>query len=136
MCTVVDIAQVVAMFAALVAVWFARQAAVETRALRHEERVARLLELVGDIGERGTAAARGSPMVARPQLVVAQHRLRAAVAATKEQLPACDRLLTVEWPEFVRDADASELERKALDAVATALDEVAALLVRLREQGS
>jgi hypothetical protein len=55
----VDIAQVIAMFAALAAVWYAEQAVVETRALRREERVARLLELVGEFGEIGTRVARG-----------------------------------------------------------------------------
>ena len=95
----VDIAQVIAMFAALVAVWYARQAAVETRALRHEERVARLLELIADVGEHGTAAPRRPPMVARPQLVVAQHRLRASLTATGKPLPACEQLLAVEWPK-------------------------------------
>jgi|tagenome__1003787_1003787.scaffolds.fasta_scaffold20918890_1 hypothetical protein len=40
------------MFAALAAVWYAEQAIIETRALRREERVARLLDLVAEVGRR------------------------------------------------------------------------------------
>ena len=48
---VVDIAQVVSMFAALIAIWFAWQTVIETKALRREDRIARLTELIADVGE-------------------------------------------------------------------------------------
>jgi hypothetical protein len=128
------VVQIVAMLAALAAVVFAHAAAVETRALRREERIARLLELVADVGEHGTRAARGQ---AGPNLLtVARLRLRAAVAAAEDPLPACHRVLDVEWPSYTEHTDAVAREAAALDAVAAALEEVAALLVRLRAEGS
>ncbi len=127
--TVVDIAQVIAMLAALVAVWYARQAAVETRALRHEERVARLLALIADVGDAGTGRARGHAGVL---IDVPRMRLRAALNATGEPLPKCEQLLEVDWPNYTADVDAVEREAGALAAVEGALREVAELLVRLR----
>ena len=52
--TLVDFAQVVSMVAALVAVWFAWQAVMEAKALRCEERIARLTDLIADVGEWGS----------------------------------------------------------------------------------
>jgi hypothetical protein len=103
---------------------------VETRALRREERVARLLELVADVGESGTRFARGQ---VGELLAVARQRLRAALEATCERLPACERLLGTEWPSYTHDSRAAEREAEALAAVEAALNEVATLLAGLRD---
>jgi hypothetical protein len=132
--TVVDIAQVISMVAALAAAWYAEQAAEETRALRREERLARLIELVAQVGESGTRAARGQ--AGENLLDVARRRLRAAIGATGERLPNCERLLDVPWPSYTRDTDATEREADALAAVDAALDEVAELLGRVRAEGA
>lgn len=127
----VDIAQVIAMFAALAAVWYAEQAVVETRALRREERVARLLELIADLGDAEMSFARGQRIGSLPD--VARLRLKAALDATGEPLPHCRALLDLQWPNYGRDQRADELEARCVAAVSAALDEVSALLVRLRE---
>jgi hypothetical protein len=128
--TVVDIAQVIAMVAALAAVWYAQQAVVETRALRREDRLARLLDLVAEVGETGTRTARGQ--AADTLLDIARHRLRAAIEATNESLPNCRELVDVDWPHFVSSEQAIQREREAVATLGAALDEVATLLVRLR----
>jgi hypothetical protein len=132
--TVVDIAQIVAMFAALAAVWYSEGVVRESRALRREERIARLLELVADVGELGTQYARGR--VPDRMMHVAQQRLRAAVTATGEPLPQCERLLAVEWLEFSKSEHATTREADGMDTLAAALDEVASLLVSLRAEGT
>jgi hypothetical protein len=97
------------------------------RAIRREERVARLLDLIADLGDAGTGFARGHAGVL---IDVPRLRLRAAISATGEPLPKCDQLLDVEWPNYTSDPRAAEHEAEALVAVAAALDEVAARLVR------
>jgi hypothetical protein len=128
--SVIDIAQVISMAAALAAAWYARQTVAESHVLRREERIARLLDLVADFGETGTRVARGQ--VGENLLEVAGLRLRAAITAAEEPLPECERLLDVEWPRYGSDTEAVEHEREALAAVKTALDEVA---VRLSTSG-
>jgi hypothetical protein len=134
MATVVAIAQVLSVFAALAAVWYAEQAVVETRTLRCEDRVARLLDLVAEVGESGSRAGRGQ--AGGNLLEVARHRLRAALKAVGEPLPHCQRLLDIGWPSYLNDARAPEHEAEAFAALGAALDEVAALLVRLRGERS
>jgi type II secretory pathway component PulJ len=56
---VLIVTQIFSMLAAFAAVVFAYATVLETRALRREERIARLLELVAEVGETGTRAARG-----------------------------------------------------------------------------
>jgi hypothetical protein len=132
----VNIAQVIAMVAALAAVWYAEQAVIESRALRREERVARLLELVADFGENGTQFARGR--LDGNDLDRERHLLRAALDATGEPLPGCLALLALDWPRYA-DTDVPEpyrLEAERIAVMGRALDEVAALLVRLRAEGS
>jgi hypothetical protein len=129
----VNIAQVVAMIAALAAVWYAEQTVHETRALRREERVARLPDLIAELARAGTEYSHGRMAAS---LDVPRLRLRAALTATGERLPVCERLLTVDWPYFITDSDAVEREAEALAAVGAAMDEVAALLVELRAEGA
>jgi hypothetical protein len=107
------------MGAAVAAAWYARQTVVESHALRREERIARLLDLVADFGETGTRTARGQ--VGENRLEVAGLRLRAAITAAEEPLPECERLLDLEWPRHGRDEKAGEREKKVLAAVKTAL---------------
>jgi hypothetical protein len=126
----VDIAQVIAMFAALTAVWYAEQTVVETRALRREERVARLFDLIADVGNAGMGFAHGHAGVL---LDVPRLRLRAALSATGEALPKCEQLLDAEWPRYIEDPRAEEHEAEARAAVDAALQEVSVLLARLRD---
>ena len=55
---------------------------------------------------------------------------------TGEPLPESERLLSVEWPSYIREERAVEREAEALEVLEAALNEVAALLVRLRGEGS
>jgi hypothetical protein len=123
--------QVVSMFAALGAVYYAAEAVRETRALRREDRIARLLELVADVGETGTRAARGQ--AGENLLDVALLRLRAAHKAAGEQLPECERLLALNWPVWSR-AQPIPGEVEAMTAVDAALKEVAGVLRRLKDE--
>lgn len=128
-----DVAQVIAMFAALAAVWYAEQTVVETRALRREERVARLLKLVGEFGEIGTRVARGQ--LGDNNLTVARLRLGAALSATGEPLPECESLLDLQWPSYIRDTRADELEAECIAVVGRALNEVSKLLMAAPRRG-
>jgi hypothetical protein len=75
------------------------QAAVETRALRREERGARLLELIADVGEWGSHGEDLQYVAgAHRRLAVARLRLRSALTSTGESLPACERLLELTGP--------------------------------------
>ena len=123
--------QVISTLAALGAVYFAYGAVVETRALRREDRIARLLELVAEVGETGSAAAKGQ--IGENMLAVANLRLEAALKATGESLPKCERLLAVKWPRYTTDKDAAATEAEAMAAVEAALKEVAELLLRMRD---
>jgi hypothetical protein len=60
--TVIDIAQVFGVVAALAAVWYAEQAVMATRALRRDERIARVPDLIADLAEAGIRSARGQPV--------------------------------------------------------------------------
>jgi hypothetical protein len=84
------IAGLVSAFAALGALWFARDTVRETRALRREDRLARLPELVAELGETGLRIRvdRGQQPVFR----IKARRLGATLAATPEELPACHAL--------------------------------------------
>lgn len=89
-------------------------------------------ELLAEVGESGTRA--GRRQAGENLLAVARHRLSAALKAAGEPLPECERLLAVRWP--VASAARDEREVGAEAAVVAALNEVAALLVRLRDEGS
>jgi hypothetical protein len=119
---VIDIAQVVAMIAALAAVWYAEQTVIETRALRREERVARLPDLLAEFSYRHDRL----PYIDDPgdraregvRVEAARERLRAALRASGERLPKCDQVLTPRLQSYGHYIHA--------------LDESTALLVRLR----
>jgi hypothetical protein len=117
----------VSMVAALAAVFFAFETVRETRVLRREDRVDDLLDLVAEYGQLAVQSFGISPgderSIRRP--VVRAH-LRAAIDSTGEDLPACERLLTTDGP----GAPAVQ------SATAEALNEVAAVLTRLRDEGS
>lgn len=122
---------VVSALAAVVAVGFALATVLETRALRREERLARLPELVADLAEKLIIALSGT-FGQTPTWSVAhaaRERLRATLTASTERLPACEAML--ESPIY----PASEVERAhrtsldAIDAAVTAATgELAALL--------
>jgi hypothetical protein len=130
--TVLGIAQVFGIVAALAAVDYAEQAVMETRALRREERIVRLLDLIADVAEAGTGFARGH---AGLLLDVPYTRLEAALDAVGEPLPKCWDLFNVDWPSYTKDTDAVDREGSALSAVELALH-VAQALIRLRGEGS
>jgi len=127
---------VVAAMAAVVAVLFALLTVLETKAMRREERLARLPELVADLAHalggalNHTFRPGGDPRWT--QAHAARERLRAALEATSDGLPACRALLVS--PLF----PASDDERTALPftdvdaAVSAAIDELVPLLHRAR----
>jgi hypothetical protein len=129
--TMEAVLQVISTLAALGAVYFAYGAVGETRALRREDRVARLLELVAEVGETGLEVARGAS--GENLLGVANLRFEAAVKATGESLPECEKLLALKWPRYNVDPEATATEADAMAAVEAALKEVAELLLRMRD---
>jgi hypothetical protein len=94
-----------------------------------EDRIARLTDLITDVGDWASHGA-SLPFVAGAQrrMAVARLRLRSALSSTGESLPACGRLLNVDWSKLS--------EADALSEVAAALDEVAELLIRVRAGGA
>jgi len=116
---------VVSTGAALAALAFAWATVRETRALRREDRLARLPELAAELGDIGLRVAQGAAFEKLTALPVARQRLRAALASSGESLPACEALLTVDWPTGISLEDAEKV-------IAAALDELGAVLVKLR----
>ena len=124
----------VSALAALIALAFAWQTVRETKALRREDRLARLPELVASLGDVGwqVAAGREHP----GSLEVARLHVSAAIAATGENLPACERLIDADFEMVYKLSDPSEherLKRAVEDAVASALQELADALANARE---
>jgi len=122
--------QVVAAVAAVIAVVQASRTVRETKAMRREERIARLPELVGDLGEK-IAHGLNKGFGQHPSWSVAhaaRERLRAILIATGRKLPACEAL--TRSPLY----PASEEERARLPfdeldrGVTAAMDEVVDLL--------
>lgn len=111
--------------AALLALAFAWATVRETRALRREDRLARLPELAAELGDVGLRVAQGAAFEKLTALPVARQRLRAALASSGESLPACEALLTVDWPTGISLEDAETM-------IAAALDELGAMLAKLR----
>jgi hypothetical protein len=132
---VLVVTQIFSMLAAFAAVVFAYATVRESQALRREERVARLLDLLVDIAAAGARIQTDQPGGVEAQWV-AQARLRAGLRAVGEPLPACERVLSVHWLTIGHHPHALEGNADALNAVSRALDEVAALLERLRGEGS
>jgi hypothetical protein len=124
----------VSVLAALAAVWYAEQTVLETRALRREERVARLIALLAEVGEAGSRWARGQGD--DNLLKVARSQLKTALRSVGEPFPNSERFLDVEWRRYIEGTDAMEKEAEAFAALDAALNEVASLLGRLRGQGS
>jgi hypothetical protein len=123
------------MLAAFAAIVFAYATVRESQALRREERVARLPDVIVDIAAAG-ARIETDQAGAVETLWVAQARLRAGLRAVGEPLPARERVLSVHWLTMGHHPRALENNADALNSVFRALDEVAALLERLRGEGS
>jgi hypothetical protein len=83
---VMVLATVVSALGALGALWFARDTVRKTRAMRHEERLARLPELVAELGETATLI-RQDPFQ-RELYEVRRFRLAAMLKGTPEELPS------------------------------------------------
>lgn len=90
-------ATLVSALAALGALWFARETVRETRELRREDRLARLPELVADLGTAALRIAHGASIEKRTTYPVARLRLEAALASTGEKLPRCDVLVRTDF---------------------------------------
>jgi hypothetical protein len=85
------IASTVSALAAVGAVWFAYRTVVETRALRREDRLARLTELVAEagMGALELVSATGRSSWTYP---ITTKRLAAHLALLDDALPACRKL--------------------------------------------
>ena len=112
---------VVTVVFAAVAAKQARDTVRETKAMRREERLAELPELVADVGTH-LADITHNVVTAPRRLEIARPRLEAALDATGEALPECRKLLDVQTTQ----ADPHE---KALEVVRPAFNELRALLV-------
>lgn len=113
------IAGVVSALAALGALWFARDTVRESRALRREDRLARLPELVAEHGTFTINAGSATAFYTIPRA-----RLAVMLAPLDEPLPACRTLASD--PEFDNPQDVSteRIEQVTL----AALNELADLL--------
>jgi len=121
--------QVVAAVAAVVAVVQASRTVRETKAMRREERIARLPELVGDLGEQlVTSLNKGFGHPSWSVAHAARERLRAVLTTTGHDLPACEAL--TRSPLYPANED--ERERLPFDTidkgVTAAMDELVELL--------
>jgi len=119
----IAVSGVVSALAAAGALWFAWQTAQETRGLRREDRLARLPELVSDLGAIIMRIASGSATERVPAYPVAKLRLEAAITSSGEELPACRRFLQAE--ELTAGTHSFEQIEAEIEK---AMDEVALLL--------
>lgn len=99
---VIALAGIVSAFAAAGALWFAWQTVQETRELRREDRIARLPELVADLGETALRIANGSLAERNTRYPVARLRLEAALAASGEAFPCCEAIVRADLSSGVR----------------------------------
>ena len=124
---IVVAASVVSALAALGALKFARDTVRETAALRREDRLARLAELVVEFGEFAINA--GQPT---PRYEVRRARVAAMLAPLDDPLPACR---VVAYGEDF--ANATELGERTIGTVTVvALDELAELLASRRRSSA
>jgi hypothetical protein len=91
------LAGLVAALAALGTLVFAWLTVRGAQALRRDDRRARLLDLAADLAEAGRAALTTSEIATLNRVEIARHRLRAAINASGEPLPASIALLDVQW---------------------------------------
>jgi hypothetical protein len=114
--------------AAVLAVWFAYMAATETRALRREDRLYRLLDLAGELGEHKLLVMVGHHGEHTWRAEAGVEQLRAGIAATGERLPGCEALMAIDAVGIWNDHEhRNERSAQARMTIRTALDELAAL---------
>jgi hypothetical protein len=101
---------------------FAWETVRETRALRREDRLARLPELVADLGGLALKIKSGYAHGRITEWPIVCVRLEAAIAASGERLPRCDHLLC---DNLLADDRSLEDVTEQVDA---ALDELAELM--------
>jgi hypothetical protein len=122
---VTTIAAVIAAVAALGALRLARETIIETRLLRREDRLARLPDLVAAVATTAQRSKQGGQPIATGY-PLARLRLEAAIAASGESLPVCQKLAR----DNLLAADYS-LEA-VTDRAQAALDELTPLLRSMR----
>jgi hypothetical protein len=114
--------------AAVGAVWFAYKAARETRDLRREDRLYRLLDLAGELSEHKILMMRGHHGEYTWRAEAAAEQLRAGIAATGERLPGCEALMAIDAVGIWDDREHhDERVAETKTTIGTALDELAAL---------
>lgn len=111
------IASVVSALAALGALWFARDTVRESRALRREDRLARLPELVAEVGEAMLRIPGADGPEAYSSYLMGQIRLDAAVVASGESLPSCHDLAQADLDDLPSSKDIQVAVEAALDEV-------------------
>jgi hypothetical protein len=92
----VSFVSLIATGAAVVAAWYAYRAARETHALRREERLARVPEIVAELGQTTIGLTQGQVHQVY-WLPIHRARLEAAVVASGEALPACEALARADF---------------------------------------
>lgn len=118
----VVIATVVSALAALGALRYARDTVHETRQLRREDRLARLPELVAELGQ--LAITSGNPT---PHYTIPRRRVAAMLASLDDPLPNCRLLAT--GAEFDNPAAlGSRRDSRTEEVTVAALDELAELM--------
>jgi hypothetical protein len=122
---------VVAALAALGTLVFLWLTVRGANALARAERRAHLLDLAADYAAAGIAVFTASvrkDTEAWSRARITGERFRAALDSTSEALPACRRLLDVEWRPVAMGVDAERKFAEAEEALGAALDELSAWL--------
>jgi hypothetical protein len=124
---VVVVAAVVSALAAVLAARYANHSIRETHALRREDRLARLPELVAEIAEDALTLPAGH-LHANRVYPIKRHRLVAALAALDDPLPACREIASGERFEKAGALELDYVSKRAREA----MEELAELLRRAR----
>jgi hypothetical protein len=117
---VTALAGVVSALAAAGALWFAWQTVIETRELRREDRLARLPELVADLGDAALRIQHGSSGEAYAAYPIARLRLKAAILASGESFPCCEAVVRTDLSRGLRTNES------LTEVIDVALEEIAA----------
>jgi hypothetical protein len=118
---VIVVAGVASALFAFGALWFARDTVRETRALRREDRLARLPELVAEVGGAvlRIPGADDAPSYASAysSYVMGRLRLAAAIVASGESLPLCHDLAQADLDDLLKSNSIDTAVEAALEEV-------------------
>jgi hypothetical protein len=125
--TLTVLGAVVSALAAMGALYFAFETVEQAKGARREDRLARIADLIGEVGALTYQLKQGAHSDLRPALAVARLRLLAALDASGETLPTCEELLDTDY--LANSVPVGTLEA----GVERALTEIKQAIVAVRE---